>query len=295
VDYSWAFTTIHPGAIYMVQSEQYHVDHLDWERRKAYVRRVESEYYTDALSAAKVKVLQVLRARRRGDDVADDVADDDLAEYGEVEVVRRALGYKKIKFYTQENLGWGDVILPEDVYHTQAAWFTAPRADASVGLSPADVLDACHGIATLAHTVATFLLMCDGRDLGVVIGDRTRPWFAEPARGDAARGGRPPEPPPERFEPTFYLFDQYSGGIGLAEALHPRVREMLVLARERLAACPCATGCPGCVGPAREVGRGAKRGAALLLDDLLGETTPALERLPAETVVNSGDSGVVPA
>ena len=61
VDYAWAFTTIHEGAIYMVQSVQFHVDRLDWERRKAFVRRVESEYYTDAISYSKVKVLQVLR------------------------------------------------------------------------------------------------------------------------------------------------------------------------------------------------------------------------------------------
>jgi DEAD/DEAH box helicase domain-containing protein len=258
VDYSWAFTTIHEGAIYMLQSEQYHVDRLDWDRRKAFVRKVESEYYTDALSYAKVKILQVLRT-----------APPEAAapsEYGEVEVVRRAVGYKKIKFYTQENLGWGDVLLPEDVYHTQAAWFTVPPdLVEEMAVPVADLLDALNGVANLAHGIAALLLMCDGRDLGVVIGDRSREWFLAPSRA-----GTVAPPPPDRFEPTIFLYDHYSGGIGLAEALHPRFPELLARCRERLASCPCRNGCPSCIGPDREVGPNAKATAARLLD-LLAE------------------------
>ncbi len=260
VDYAWAFTTIHEGAIYMVQSEQYHVDKLDWERRKAFVRRVDSEYYTDALSYAQVKILHVLR----------DAREDDAApvEYGEVQVVRKAVGYKKIKFYTQENLGWGDVLLPEDTYHTQAAWFTVPNGVIrELGVSASDVQDALHGMAHLAHGLASLLLMCDGRDLGVVIGDRSREWFSRPPYP----GHPSPEPPAlDRFEPTVFLYDQYSGGIGLAEALHPRMGDLLRGARRRLAACPCPDGCPSCVGPRGEVGERAKAVAGRILDAIAG-------------------------
>ncbi len=268
VDYSWAFTTIHEGAIYMVQSEQYHVDRLDWERRKAFVRRVESEYYTDALSYAQVKVLQVLREAEVRRDVlgAQDVVPAPLpvpCEYGEVQVVRKAVGYKKIKFYTQENLGWGEIALPEDTYHTQAVWFTVPGALLrSLEVRPSDALDALHGIAHLVHGLAALLLMCDGRDLGVVIGDRARAWFSTPAWP-----GHPAPPPPEldRFDPTIFLYDQYAGGIGLSEALYLRVPELLAGAAERLAACPCADGCPSCVGPRGQVGPAAKETAARVL------------------------------
>lgn len=244
VDYSWAFTTLYEGAIYMVQSEQFHVDKLDWDRRKAFVRRVDSEYYTDAQSYAKVKVLQVLRGK-------DDAV---LPEYGEVEVIRKAIGYKKIKFYTQENLGWGDILLPEDIYHTQSTWLTlTPDIVRALDVGTSDLVDALHGLANLLHGLAAFLLMCDGRDLGVVIGDRTREWFKSPRRP-----GQAPVPPPDDFEPTIFLYDQYSGGIGLAEALHPRVDELLVAAAERLASCACPAGCPSCVGPEQEVGPRAK-------------------------------------
>ncbi|MFV1958405.1 MAG: DEAD/DEAH box helicase [Planctomycetota bacterium] len=258
VDYSWAFTTIHEGAIYMVQSEEYHVDRLDWEQRKAYVSRVRSEYYTDALSYAKVRILQVLRPPAANAPVP--------TGYGEVQVVRKAIGYKKIKFYTQENLGWGDILLPEDTYHTQAAWFTVPpEVVTALGVAASDLQDACQGIAHLVHGLAALLLMCDGRDLGVVIGDRSRPWFLRPTRPGAPA---PPPPPEDRFEPTIFLYDQYSGGIGLAEALHPRLPELLRGARARLGACPCREGCPSCVGPRGQVGPRAKEVAVRLLDRL---------------------------
>lgn len=321
VDYAWAFTTLHEGAIYMVQSVEYHVDKLDWDRRKAYVRRVESEYYTDALSYARVKILHVLRGPvasaapqtaevettatgevvREDDDTkreapaaaaadgageaSSDAADDEAAfgpEYGEVEVVRKAVGYKKIKFHTQENLGWGSILLPEDIYHTQATWLTLPQASvAALGVPTSDLVDALQGLANLLHGLASFLLMCDGRDLGVVIGDRTREWFHRPSMpGEIAA------PPPDRFEPTIFLYDQYSGGIGLAEALHPRFEAWLGGARDRLEACACARGCPSCVGPEQEVGPLAKRLAVRLLDDLLARaglaTSAANDTGPAE-------------
>jgi DEAD/DEAH box helicase domain-containing protein len=262
VDYSWAFTTIHEGAIYMVQSTQYHVDKLDWERRKAFVRKVESEYYTDAQSYVKVKILHELRGPAPAPAVA--------AEYGEVEVIRKAIGYKKIKFYTHENLGWGDILLPEDIYHTQATWFTVPDAVVrALAVPTSDLIDGLHGIANLAHSLAAMLLMCDGRDMGVVIGDRGQEWFLRPS----APGALKPEVPPEKFEPTIFLYDQYSGGIGLAEALHPRVTELLESARTRLGGCSCKVGCPACVGPDQEVGPRAKEIALALLDGLLAHAS----------------------
>jgi len=271
VDYAWAFTTIHEGAIYMIQSEQYHVDKLDWDRRKAFVRKVESEYYTDAQSYAKVKILQVLRPDPSEKPLG---ADTVCPEFGEVEVIRKAIGYKKIKFYTQENLGWGDILLPEDIYHTQATWFTLPQEvilELGVTGSPetarvpqSDLIDALNGLANLLHSLASLLLMCDGRDMGVVIGDRTREWFLRPSRPGQKR-----EAPPEEFEPTIFLYDQYSGGIGLAEALHPLFPDLLVGARDRLVSCACETGCPSCVGPELEVGTSAKGLALQLLHMLL--------------------------
>ena len=270
VDYAWAFTSIHEGAIYLLQSEQYHVDQLDWDRRKAFVRKVESEYYTDAISYSKVKVLDVLREGNADAAVR--------PEYGEVEVVRKAVGYKKIKFFTQENLGFGDILLPEDTIHTQATWFTVPRDVISIlGAAPTDLVDALAGVANVAHAIASLLLMCDGRDMGVAVGDKSQDWFlrrmrAMPTPAAAAADNAPP--PIDAFDPTIFLYDHYSGGIGLAEALHPRFPDLLQGARDRIGACPCTEGCPSCVGPVREVGPRAKSTALALLDLLIPRLVP---------------------
>jgi DEAD/DEAH box helicase domain-containing protein len=165
-----------------------------------------------------------------------------------------------------------------------------------------DLIDALHGIAHLMHSLAALLLMCDGRDLGAVIGDKAREWFAAPGfRGSAAsavRTGGPPGPPPptdvETFEASVFLYDHYSGGIGLAEALHPRFVELLQGARGRLAACACTSGCPACVGPDREVGLRAKPTARCLLDLLLARSEPAFKDHEAEAPVGTEPVGIEP-
>ena len=138
-----------------------------------------------------------------------------------------------------------------------------------------DLLEALHGISHVAHGLAALLLMCDGRDMGVVLGDRSREWFSRPTRP-----GEVPEPPPDRFEPTVFLYDQYSGGIGLAEALHPRMDELVRGARDRLRACPCEMGCPSCVGPEKQVGRAAKATAGRLLDLLVARQADPVTAMP---------------
>jgi DEAD/DEAH box helicase domain-containing protein len=294
VDYSWAFTSLHEGAIYLLQSETYHVDRLDWDRRKAFVRLVDSEYYTDAISYSKVKVLQVLREGGeafRGSGGGPSL----LPAYGEVEVVRKAVGYKKIKFYTQENLGYGDILLPEDTFHTQALWFTVPRdAVAALGAPVSDLVDALSGIANVAHAMASFLLMCDGRDLGVVLGDKDQEWFHGRRAAPKSGASTTPPPPIEEFEPTVFLYDHYSGGIGLAEALHPRFPDLLQGSRDRIGACPCRDGCPSCVGPVGEVGPRAKATALRLLDLLLPRLSPMGAPIPAVDEPEPVDPRAVP-
>jgi DEAD/DEAH box helicase domain-containing protein len=46
--------------------------------------------------------------------------------HGEVHVVSRVVGFKKIKFHTNENVGSGELDLPEQQMHTTAYWLTVP-------------------------------------------------------------------------------------------------------------------------------------------------------------------------
>ena len=141
----------------MVESQQYHVDKLDLERKTAYVRKVEVDYYTDAMTYTNVRVIDAF-AKKPGREI--------IVEHGEVQVVSKVVGYKKIKFYTSENLGYGDVNLPEKDMHTTSYWFTIPR-DRLAGLSynQAEIIDGLAGLAYSLHHLAAMMLMADLHDI----------------------------------------------------------------------------------------------------------------------------------
>jgi DEAD/DEAH box helicase domain-containing protein len=170
--------------------------------------------------------------------------------HGDVLVRSQVVGFKKIKFYSNENVGAGQLELPENEMHTTAYWITLNR-DLVTSL-PFSVSERQAGMFGLLHaleSVATLLLMCDRRDLGAAIGERP------PSPGVESDWVPPPEPGEgiaevnEFFEPNLYLYDAYPGGIGFSEPLF-RVHDLLVRkTRELIAACPCENGCPSCVGP----------------------------------------------
>ena len=119
VDYSSAAMTIFPDAVYMASGTQYIVDELDWDGRKAYVRKTDSDYYTDAIDYTNVKILTEDERRNSGQT--------DVFQ-GEVQVVTRVVGFKKIKFYSLENVGYGKINLPDIEMATTAYWFTIPQS-----------------------------------------------------------------------------------------------------------------------------------------------------------------------
>jgi hypothetical protein len=116
VDYTGAPGTVYEGAIYMVQSQPYQVERLDWTGRKAFVRKTRADYYTDAIDYTKLKILERFdrhgssRQRRR-------------PAHGEVHLVRRYPGYKKIRYYSHDNIGYGNIDLPDQEMHTTAVWW----------------------------------------------------------------------------------------------------------------------------------------------------------------------------
>src|SRR4029077_4150480 len=126
---------------------------------RAYVKQVDSDYFTDAITYTKVKVLET----------AETLADH---SHGEVHVAHQVVGFKKIKFFTMENVGSGDLNLPVQEMHTTSYWITIPRtAYEALPFSPAERLSGLYGLAyALAHLSCVFL-MCDRRDIGSAVGD----------------------------------------------------------------------------------------------------------------------------
>jgi DEAD/DEAH box helicase domain-containing protein len=284
VDFASALTTVHEKAIYIHGGQQYHVEHLDFKERKAYVKQVDVDYYTDAIRYTQVRVLEIAdsSASRLTENVilseAKDLNHSSSAissvhsrSHGDVLVRSQVVGFKKIKFFTNENVGAGKLELPENEMHTTSYWITLGRPLLeSLRYSISERQSGMFGLLHALETVATLLLMCDGRDLGTAIGERPPAPGVDaeeimPVRMEDAGGANAKE----FFEPNLYLFDAYPGGIGFSEPLF-RAHDLLVQkTRELIRACPCEAGCPSCVGPAGDLARKAKEAALAILNRLM--------------------------
>jgi len=257
VDWGSAFATIYPKAIYLVESEPYEVQELHFredEEKVAYVKRVAVDYFTDAISAKGVWILQRL---------ADVSRPAYLAEQGEVLVAEKVVGFKKIKMGTLENVGSGEVELPQQEKQTTAAWLTvAPDVLARVSPSREELIDGLRAMTHLLHHLAPIFLLCDIRDLGAWLGDTTPATSGAVATRESTKRRLMDA---EQFNPTIYLYDAHAGGIGLAEHVFEILPDLLHRGLETLEACACRAGCPSCVGPVNEVGRKAKATARALL------------------------------
>ena len=269
VDFSAATSTLYEQAIYLVEGAQYQVSRLDFDRRKAYARPVDSDYYTDAITSTKVTQLEEFGRLRDGpstgplDSSQDERGTPALGCHGEVHVVSRVVGFKKIKFYTNENVGSGELDLPEQEMHTTAYWLTLPRALVeSLSFAGDDRRDGIVGLGFALRQVAQLLLMCDRHDIGLVIhGEEGRP--AHPAPSGSAGVAH-------EEEPTIFIYDNYPGGIGFSEPLFGLHDRLLGDTRALIERCPCEAGCPACVGPIGQTGPRAKPVALALLVALDG-------------------------
>ena len=247
VDFSSAPETIYEGAIYMVQSAPYQVERLDWEGRKAFVTRTRADYYTDAIDYTRLKILEEETKHTRGGDSS--------VARGEVHLVRRIVGYKKIRYYTHENIGYGHIDLPDQEMHTTAVWWQVnPAALDAAFASRQQALDGFLGAGYALHIVAAMRMLSEPRDLGRAVGDGNAEWFA--TIGASGRGqmrnsdGEAVDPMAlQRFTPTLFLYDNYPGGIGISAPLFDNREDVVTGAQALVDACECAHGCPSCIGP----------------------------------------------
>jgi DEAD/DEAH box helicase domain-containing protein len=275
VDRQAAPMLIHEEAIYLHQGQQYQVEKLDWDEKKAFVRAVDVDYYTDASLAVTLRVLEVF------DETSGETP---RGQHGEVVVSATPTIFKKIKFDTHENVGWGKIFLPQEDLHTYAYWLALPPDAISASLAqPSDSINAgAHSRPSLAHSlsrshapppqagsdaaqgalvgltnllvhIAPLYLMCDPRDVRVV--SEVKSPFTD--------------------APTIYLYEAIPGGVGFAERLFQMRRDLLQAAAELIDSCPCPDGCPSCVGPQVEIGPGGKSTIRRLLIRLLDSPHPA--------------------
>jgi DEAD/DEAH box helicase domain-containing protein len=209
------------NAVYIHLGRQYMVENLDIENRKCLVREAEVNYFTDGLKKTDIQVLT--------EDEKIEAPSHEMV-LSDVLVRWQAARFKKIRFHTHENLGYGEINLPEDEMQTRAlALLFGPHSaggKALATISEQAAGEALSGMGTLIRNIAPVYLLCDPRDLGIA--ERVRdPHFDVPA---------------------LYVYDKYPGGTGLAEGLVRHIPPLFAAINEAIARCPCKSGCPSCVG-----------------------------------------------
>jgi len=245
VSFPAALTELHEKAIYLHEARQYQVEQFDYEGRKAYVREVQCDYFTNAIDYTQVKLLEEFESAPAGGGA--------VAAHGEVRLNRQIVGFKKVKFYTLENVGAGNLSMPEQEMHTTAFWLHFPETfmAAFEDLSSTDKQAGLVALGNALRTVAALVLMCDPRDLGVSVGENTARAL-------------------QVFEPNLYLYDNYAGGIGQSAPLFKIAGKVLNQAAALIDSCTCEAGCPSCVGPIGETGERGKEAASRFLAALCG-------------------------
>jgi DEAD/DEAH box helicase domain-containing protein len=227
-----AMTLLHDEAIYLHQGTQFQVEKLDWEEKKAFVREVDVDYFTDANLAVQLKVLEEDKLNKL-----------EYAEvgYGDVSVRAMATIFKKIKFETHENIGSGPIHLPEEELHTSAAWISLNKSFAEMGQERLE-----QGLVGTAHAlnhIAPLFVMADPQDLHVI----------------------PQVKADHNEKPTIFFYDRYPGGIGLSEKIHSGMSVVFAETKKMIEHCKCQTGCPSCIGT-DAVGETAKRDTLKIIE-----------------------------
>jgi DEAD/DEAH box helicase domain-containing protein len=239
MDYFSAPVFLYEDAIYIHGADQYQIEELDWDGKKAYAKEVDVDFYTDAITKTDIKVLEVTQKQEEPAGTR---------AFGEVSVTTLATMYKKIKFSTHENVGFGQINLPEQEMHTTSFWMEFPGdVGSKLELSGEQIGGSLRALANLLHNVVPLWVMCDPKDIRA---------FAHVKS-------------PFSDRPTVYVYDNYPGGVGFSQKLFYLSEDVWTGCREMIQSCGCTDGCPSCVGPKMEVGEGGKTGALKLIDWIL--------------------------
>jgi DEAD/DEAH box helicase domain-containing protein len=217
VDAARAFSSVHPGAIYLHQGQHYRVARLDLDDAAAWVEAVDPQETTQTRSSTSVAIVSAERAV--------DVGAATLS-LGVVEVTEQVTGYRRISLLDGETIGDVDLSLPPTCLTTRAFWYTVePSLLALAGVRARAVPGTLHAAEHAGIGMLPLFTICDRWDVGGV---------STALQADTGR-------------PTIVIYDGYPGGAGIAELGFAAGRTHLEATLEAIRSCPCESGCPSCV------------------------------------------------
>ncbi len=217
LDYESALEQLHPEAIYLQNGETYFVRELDLGQKVAFVERRDVDYYTQAMVESNLH----LDEENERDDLGAFAAG-----LGDVTVTWATVGFKKIKFYKLDSIGWAALDMPKISMETVGVYLTPTgQTLAKVQAEGFNAFEALLGLRNGLLAVIPLLAMCDPRDLGGIV--------------DSANLGHP----------TLFIYDKFHGGLGYSEHAYYKIARVIEDVYELISGCPCEDGCPACVGP----------------------------------------------
>ena len=210
------------GAVYIHRGDQFMVTQLDLENHKCYVEEAGLNYYTDSIVKTDIKVLHV---------DSEEESFGMKALLGDVLVRQEIAKFKKIRYHTHENIGYGDISLPEEEMHTRSAILVfaegTPVWRAFQEIKTELREEVLGRLGTLIKNVAPVFLLCESSDIGIA--ERLKDAYTH--------------------QPSIYVYDMYPGGTGLSEGLLNNLGNILPACSDLVTGCSCTYGCPSCIGP----------------------------------------------
>jgi DEAD/DEAH box helicase domain-containing protein len=210
-----AFSTLHPGAIYLHMGRSFHVRELDLDTRRALVEPFDEDWYTQPKRETDTFIERLLDRRE---------ALGVTLSFGRVLVTETVLAYQRRRLSDHREIDLTALELPPTRFATQAIWFELD-ADALSGFPPELLLGSLHAAEHAQIAVLPLLAMCDRWDIG----------------------GLSTNAHPQTGGPTIFIHDGHPGGVGITRIAFAHFEELVADAHRLISECSCRDGCPSCV------------------------------------------------
>jgi DEAD/DEAH box helicase domain-containing protein len=214
-EFARAFSTLHPGAIYLHLGRSFHVRELDVQARRALVEPFDGDWYTQPKRETDTLIERLLD-RRETLGVT--------LSFGRVIVTETVLAYQRRRLSDHTEIDLTALELPPTRFATQAMWF-----ELSAGMLerfPLELLlGSLHATEHAQIAVLPLLAMCDRWDIG----------------------GLSTNAHPQTGGPTIFIHDGHPGGVGITRIAFAHFEELVADAHRLISECVCRNGCPSCV------------------------------------------------